>query len=94
MSQEAYRQKAEAKIDEYRAKLSEARAKAKGASADARLEAERHIDQLEGMIEVGKKKLAELGDAADDSWDDLAKTLDNAWKDVAGGIQKALDRFK
>ena len=43
ISKGAYRQKAEAKIEEGQAKLKEARAKAKGASADTRLEAEKHI---------------------------------------------------
>jgi hypothetical protein len=51
MSKEAYKQRAEAKIEEGQAKLKEARAKAKGASADARLEAEKHIGELEKQLD-------------------------------------------
>ena len=46
MSSDAYRQKVEAKLDEYQAKVDGARARLKGASADARLDAEKQLDDL------------------------------------------------
>jgi len=94
MSKEAYRQRAEAKIEEYQAKLNEARAKAKGATAGARLEAEKHIADLERKLDSGKKRLREIGDAAEDAWEDLAKSLDDVWDGVSGGIKNVLARFK
>ena len=94
MSKEAYRQKAEAKIEEYQAKLNEARAKAKGASADARLEAERQIGELEKKVDAGRQMLAGIGEAAEDAWENLAKGLDDAWDDISGGIKKVSARFK
>ena len=94
MSKEAYRQKAEAKIEEGQAKLKEARAKAKGASAGARLEAEKQIGELEKQLNAARKKLAEIGDAAEGAWEGLAKGLDDAWGDFSGGIKKVFARFK
>jgi hypothetical protein len=94
MSKEAYKQKAEARIEEGLAKLDEARAKAKGASADARLEAEKYIAELETQIGVAKKKLAEIGDAAEDAWEDVTKNLDDMWDGISGGIKDVFARFK
>lgn len=94
ISEGAYRQKAEAKIEEGRAKLKEARAKARGASADARLEAEKHMDSLEKKLDAAKKKLADMGDVAEDAWEDLTKDLDATWDDISGGIKTVLARFK
>ncbi len=94
MSKDAYRQKAEARIEEYQAKLQQARARAKGASADAKIEAERHIAELEGAIEAGRERLSKLGDAAEEAWQDLARSLDAAWEEVSDGIKKVMARFK
>jgi F0F1-type ATP synthase membrane subunit b/b' len=94
MSKEAYRQKAEAKVEEYQAKLNEARARAKGASADARLEAEKQIGELEKKIDAGRQMLAGIGEAAEDAWEDLARGLDDAWDDVSAGIKKVIARIK
>ena len=66
----------------------------KGATADARLDAEKHIAELEKKIDSGKKKLREIGDAAEDAWEDLAKGLDEAWDGVSGGIKRVLARLK
>ncbi len=85
MSNAAYRQKAEAKIEEYQAKL-------KGSSADARLGAEKHIRELEKQIDAGKKKLTELGDSAEEAWTKLGKGLDDAWEDTSQRIKTFLDR--
>jgi chromosome segregation ATPase len=94
MSKDAYRQKAEAKIEEHQAKLNAIRAKAKGATADARLDAEKRIGDLEEKLDAAKKRIADIGDAAEDTWEELTKSLDSAWDDIAGGIKNALARFK
>ena len=92
MSNAVYRQKAEAKIEEYQAKLKVIRAKLKGSSADARLEAEKHIRELEKQIDTGRKKLAELGDSAEEAWTKLAKGLDQAWEDTSERIKTFIAR--
>ena len=89
MSVEAHRAKAEAKLEEYQAKLDVARAKARGASADARLELEKHIAGMEKNLEVARKKASELAGAADDAWSDLTEGLDAAF----GGMTSAVRGF-
>jgi hypothetical protein len=93
MSKEAYRKKAEARIEEQQAKLDQLRAKAKGAGADARLEAEKQIGELEEKLRKAKRKLAEVAAAAEDVWEDVAKGLDDAWEDVSSSAKRLFSRF-
>jgi chromosome segregation ATPase len=92
VSNAAYRQKAEAKIEEYQAKLMVVRARLKGSSADAMLGAEKHIRELEKQIDAGRRKLTQLGDSAEEAWTKLGKGLDDAWQDTSQRIKTFLDR--
>ena len=74
MSKEAYRKKAEARIEEQQAKLDQLRAKAKGVGAAVRLEAEKQIGELEEKLRKAKRKLAEVADAAEDAWEDVSSS--------------------
>jgi len=94
MSKEAYRKKTEAKIEEYQARLDGARAKAKGASADARLNAEKQLAELEKKIDAARRKLAEVSSAAEGAWEGLAKRLDAGWDDLSDRLKKVLGRLK
>ena len=66
-----------------------ARAKLKGASADARLDAEKQIDELQSKLAAAKAKAAELADAGEDAWSNLTKDLD----DKVEGFASAVKRF-
>jgi DNA repair exonuclease SbcCD ATPase subunit len=89
MSSDAYRQKVEAKLEGYQAKLDRARAKLKGASADARLNAEKQISDLQSKLNVAKAKAAKLADAGDDAWSNVTRDLD----DKFDGLTSAVKRF-
>lgn len=60
-----YQQKKQAQLDEWQAEVDKLKAKASEASADAQLEMNSQIEALEGKIEEGKAKLAELADASE-----------------------------
>ena len=89
MSSDAYRQKVEAKLEGYQSKLDGARAKLKGASANARLDAEKQINDLQSKLNAVKAKAAKLADAGDDAWSNLTKDLD----DKFDGFTSAVKRF-
>jgi len=59
-----------------------------------RIEAEKQIAALEKKLDESKKKLAEIGDAAEEAWADLARGLDDAWTDISGGIKGIIDSLK
>lgn len=48
---DAYERKGEAKVEEMEAELKKLKAKSKDASADAQIEMEKKIDELQGKIE-------------------------------------------
>ena len=87
MSSDAYRQKIEAKLDGYQAKLDGARAKLKGATADARLDAEKQIDDLQSKLVAAKAKAAELADAGEDAWSNVTKDLDDKFAGFTSAVK-------
>ncbi len=89
MSSDAYRQKVEAKLEGYQAKLDGARANLKGAGADARLNAEKQINDLQKKLNAAKAKAAKLADAGDEAWSNLTKDLDDKFE----GFTSAVKRF-
>ena len=94
MDKGAYRKKAEANLEEQQAKLDQLRAKAKGAGADAQIEADKQIGDLEKALTPAiARAIAMIGDAAEDAWEDAAKGIDRAWEDVSEGAKKLLSRF-
>jgi archaellum component FlaC len=87
MSEKAYRQKTEAKLEELESTLKDARAKAKGAAADVRIEAEKHIEILQAKVDEAKKQLATMGDAAEETLRGIVKGLDEARSGISEGVK-------
>ncbi len=56
---ELYKQKKQAKLDEWEAEVDKLKAKASGVSADVQLKLNKQIKELEGKVEQGKAKLAD-----------------------------------
>ena len=90
---EAYRQKLEARLDEWKAQIAELEAKAKGASADARIEYDKQIDQLKEQWKDAQARLAEMSEKQGDAWSDMKAGLDAAWDDMSAAMKKAYERF-
>lgn len=91
---ELYRQKRQAQLDEWKAGIYKLKAKASGASADAQLELNKQIRALEGKIEEGKSKLAEIADASDDAWESLKDGVESAWDSMRSAFSDAAAKFK
>ena len=75
---ELYQQKMQAQLDEWNAEVERLKARASGAKADAQLEMNKQIKALEGKIEDGKVKLAEISDASEEVWDSMRTALAHA----------------
>lgn len=91
---ELYRQKKQAKLDEWKAEIDKLKARASGASADAQLKMNKQTEALESKIEEGKAKLAELADASDDAWESLKDGIESAWDSVKSAFSEAASKFK
>jgi len=91
---ELYRQKKQAQLDEWKAEVDKLKAKASGASADAQMELNKQIEALEGKIEEGKAKLAEIADAGEDTWESIKDSVESAWDSMKTAFSEAVNKFK
>ena len=86
----AYEQKIDAQLKEWQAKIDEARAKGEQQTADARIEYQKQIGEMESRMDAVRAKLDELKKASSDSWEDLKTNIDRATRDMGD----KLDQFK
>lgn len=91
---ELYQQKLRAQLDEWTAEVDKLKAKASAASADAQLEMTKHIGALEGKLEQGRAKLAELGEAGEDAWESAKEGVDSSWGALKSAFSDAVSKFK
>lgn len=91
---ELYQQKKQAQLDEWKAELGKLKAKASGASADTQLGLNKQIKVLEGKLEEGNTKLAEISDASEDAWESIKKGGESAWDSMKSAFNDAAAKFK
>jgi len=91
---ELYQQKLQAQLEEWKAEIDKLKAKAAGASADAQLEMNRHIGALEGKIEEGKSKLAELAAIGEDAWESVRENMESSWGTLKSAFGDAISKLK
>jgi len=91
---ELYQKKIQAQIDEWKAELSKLRAQSAGASADAQLELNQQVKELESNVDEAENKLTELREASDEAWDSLKAGVEEAWGSLMTGFSEATSKFK
>ena len=91
---ELYQQKKQAQLDEWKAEVDKLKAKASGARADTQMELNKQIEALEGKIEEGQTKLAEIADAGEDAWESIKDGVESAWDSLNSAFSEAADKFK
>lgn len=90
---EAYERKLQAQLDEWNAEIKKLKAKAAKAEADAQLESERYIEELERQQSKAQEKLRELQKSGENAWDDLKAGVDSACRSLDESIRSASSRF-
>ena len=91
---ELYQQKKQAQLDEWTAEVENLKAKASGASSDAQMDLNKQIEALEGKIEEGETKLAEIADASGDAWESIKDGVESAWDSIKTAFSDAAAKFK
>lgn len=89
----AYRQKLEARLDQWSTEIDKLQAKAVEASADARLKYEDQVKALRKQQDEAREKLSELDDASGEAWKDFRSGVEKAWDDLGDAVKKATERF-
>lgn len=91
---EAYQQKIEAQVSEWKADIDKLRARAAGETADAKLKLEEHIEALEAMMDTAKSKLVEVRDSSEEAWEVAKDKAESAWTSIKSGFQDAVAKIK
>lgn len=91
---QAYAQKMEGHLDEWRAEIEKLEAKAKQAQGDAKVEYHRVVDELRAQQEIASHKLANFQKSSDGAWEDLKLGVDRAWKNLGTAVDTAASRFE
>lgn len=89
-----YKQKKQAQLDEWHAEVDKLKAKASGASADAKIEINKKIENLEGKIKEGQAKLAGLSEVSEDAWESVKDSVESSWDSIESAFGEAADKFK
>ena len=93
-TKEAYQQKIKAELELAQAKLAELKAHAKSATADARIEYAKQVDELEQQVNAAKVKLKELGEASEDAWEQLKEGVESAWGALSTAVRNTVTKLK
>jgi uncharacterized protein YfiM (DUF2279 family) len=91
---ELYRQKHQAQLDEWKAEVARLRARAARAKADAQIEMNKHVKELDHRMHEAGAKLAELAAAGEEAWDTARKNVETTWDALKAGVTAAAAKFK
>lgn len=92
--QSAYKQKRQAQLRQLDAEIDKLRAKAAEATADAKIELDRSLEEVRGHREALRSRLDELADAGEDAWTEVRDGVDAAWKRMRSAFDDASARFE
>jgi len=91
---ELYRQKYQAQLDEWKADVARLKAKAAGASAEAQIELNKHLKELEHRMQDAGARLADLAAASEETWDAARKKAESTWGALKAGVSAAAAKLK
>ncbi|OOV88367.1 coiled coil domain-containing protein [Oceanospirillum linum] len=91
---EAYQQKVEAQLDEWKADIDKLKSKADQANASAQVEYYEQIEQLKTKQEAVSSKFEELRNSSDDAWSDVKSGLELAKESLSEAMDSASKRFR
>ena len=92
--QEAYKQKMAAQLKEWTAQINLLEAKVENAGADLKVKRAEELQALRAKQRAASEKMAELGKASGEAWEQVKATADKIWDDLKAGMAEAQSKFK
>lgn len=89
----AYIEKLQARLNEMDAEIESLKSQASVAKADAKIEYEKQIKELQDTQAQAQEKLDEMRNASDDAWQDMKFGVERAWEEFEHATKRAIDRF-
>ncbi|WP_045222685.1 hypothetical protein [Desulfonatronum thioautotrophicum] len=93
-NREAYVKKLKAKIDEWNADIDKLSAKAKQVKAGKEVEYREQIETLRAKRADLEKKMAELQEASESTWENLKSGVETSWEALKEGYSAAKARYE
>lgn len=94
IDKEAYQQKLQAQINEWKAQADLLKAKAEGASADLKQEIHQQLDKLKDLQAEAQSKFDELRAAGEDKLGELKDKVEGLVGEASAALKSLTDRFK
>lgn len=91
---DAYLQKIDAQMEEWKTEIDKMKAKADKADADAKLKYYEQIEELRTKQQAAQEKLRELRNSSEDAWEDLKAGFELARVSLGEAIKSASSRFQ
>jgi hypothetical protein len=91
---DAYIAKMQAQLDEWGTEIDKLKAKADKAGADAQIQCQKQIEDLQSMQATASQKLTELKEANLHTWESLKEGAENAWNSLSDALKSATSKFQ
>jgi len=90
----AYAEKVRAKLEERRAEIDKLKAKMDQKKADAKIEYQKRLDEVEYQQRSLESKLDELSEASGSALEELKTGISDAWDRFSESVENASKEFK
>ena len=94
MDRNAYVQKMEAQLKEWKADLDKLAARAEGLEADARIEFDRKMADLRDKYETAQARFKTVTSASTDAFESMKKSFDATVQEFTSALAKVRESFK
>lgn len=91
---DAYRQKMETQLKEWKAQIDLLEAKIQNSRADMRVKRAEELHELRSKWNAASEKMHELEKSSGEAWEQVKETADKIWEDLKAGVASAHDKFK
>jgi uncharacterized protein YicC (UPF0701 family) len=91
--QEAYRQHAQARLEEFEAELAQLKARTEAAAAEKKIDVAEDMEELEQRMDLVRRRVEELQVAGADVWQELRGGLESAWNDLGDSLERIRRKY-
>ncbi len=92
-NRQEYQRYAEIKISDWQQQIDALKEKGKDLVGDAKSELDAVLEKLEENKNTFSSYLSELGDRAEDQWDDFKDEAEEKWSAISDSVQKLFSKY-
>jgi phage host-nuclease inhibitor protein Gam len=93
MTKDEFVTKTKAQLDRWNAEIDELEAKARKAKAGVTEQYAKQIAMLRAEVEEGRKRLSEIQDSSNDTWQQFKEDVQDKWTTFSTAVQRSKEAF-